>query len=151
MEQRLQEIFDHAPKDPPRSRLEPFKDLILKWRRQGRTYKRISELLANECGVKVGPVTLYRFIQRRSRPRKVEQEPGVSRGASVPTQSPEPLAQPIPRTYTKLKPEEAEVQRELVRAIARKPVIPLPEDPRPKFVYDPNRPLTNKPTEKDKE
>jgi hypothetical protein len=38
---RLQEIYDRVPPDEPRSRLEPYKDLILKWRRQGRTYRRI--------------------------------------------------------------------------------------------------------------
>ena len=69
MDERLQKIFDSVPADEPRSRLEPYRELILRWRRQGRTYHRIRQLLAEQCDVKVAYVTLYRFIQRRSRPQ----------------------------------------------------------------------------------
>jgi hypothetical protein len=62
---RLQAIYDRIPADEPRSRLEPYKELILRWRRQGRTYRRIQQLLADELQITIGYGPLYRFIQRK--------------------------------------------------------------------------------------
>ena len=72
MEQRLKQILDSVPLDEPRSRLEPYRELILHWRRQGRSYHRIRQLLSEHCDIKVAYVTLYRFVQRRSRPRRMD-------------------------------------------------------------------------------
>jgi hypothetical protein len=74
MEDRLQTIFDETPEDEPRSKLEPYRELILRWRRQGRSYRRICTLLAEKCGVQIGRTALHEFVQRRSRPRKPEPE-----------------------------------------------------------------------------
>ena len=45
MNSELQRIFDSVPEDEPRSHLEPYRELILRWRRQGRSYRRIRQLL----------------------------------------------------------------------------------------------------------
>jgi len=66
MNPELQQIYDRVPLDTPRSRLEPYRELVLAWRRQGRTYRRIVTLLDQECAVKVGYSALYDFVQRRS-------------------------------------------------------------------------------------
>jgi hypothetical protein len=70
VKEELQRIYDSVPEDEPRARLEPYRELILRWRRQGRTYHRIRELLATRCNLTVAYVTLYRFIKKCSRPRK---------------------------------------------------------------------------------
>ena len=62
----------NLPLDESRSRLEPYKDLILRWRRQGRGYTRIRELLAEKCSVTVSRQVLTRFIQKRAKPRKAQ-------------------------------------------------------------------------------
>jgi len=129
MNETLQQIFDSAPADRPRSRLEPYRELILRWRRQGRTYHRIRQLLKDRCGLEVAYVTLYRFIQRRSRPGKLDLEPEQSSPPSISRRSREEIA----------------ALREAARASNHKPVF-TPEEPKELFVYDPDRPLTNKPT-----
>ena len=139
MKQEHQRIFDDFPTDEPRSRLEPYRELILRMRRQGRTYHRIRKLLADRCGVKVAYATLYEFVQTRSRPRKAEDEIQAQTMA-VPTQSTE---QPVAKTYTKLSPEEAAAQRAVIKALRNKPAV-VPTEDRPVFVYDPDKPLTNK-------
>src|SRR6266567_3052027 len=77
MKEELQRIFDSVPEDKPRSRLEPYQELILRWRRQGRTYRRICDLLAEKCDIKVADMTLHEFVQKRSRPRKAQPEPEI--------------------------------------------------------------------------
>jgi len=39
------------PSDEPHSHLEPYRELILRWPRQGRSYRRIRELLADKCSM----------------------------------------------------------------------------------------------------
>jgi hypothetical protein len=141
MDKRLQEIFDSVPADEPRSRLEPYRDLILLWRRQGRTYHRIRQLLIEKCEVKVGYGTLYRFIERRSRPRKTDPRPETQLSIITTVALNEESALRLSRR----SPEEIAAMREAARASNHKPVF-AHEESKELFVYDPDKPLTNKPT-----
>jgi hypothetical protein len=140
MEDRLQKIFDSVPADEPRSRLEPYRELILRWRRQGRTYHRIRQLLIEQCDVKVAYVTLYRFIQRRSRP-KTDPPPEAQLAIIMPVVADEKS----PLRSSRPSPEEIAAMREAARASNHKPVF-MREEPPELFVYDPDKPLTNKPS-----
>ena len=90
MNEELQQIFDNAPGDEPKSRLEPYRELVLRWRRQGRSYRRICQLLRDKCGVDITYLPLYEFVQRRSRPRKPRPEPEVEQ-PQIPASEPEPV------------------------------------------------------------
>jgi hypothetical protein len=140
MEDRLQKIFDSVPADDPRSRLEPYCELILRWRRQGRTYHRIRQLLAEQCDITVAYVTLYRFIQRRSRPT-TDPPPKAQLALIMPVVAEEKS----PLRSSRPSPEEIAAMREAARASNHKPVFTR-EGPKELFVYDPDKPLTNKPT-----
>jgi len=70
----LLQLLENLPPDEPRSKLEPFRAIILRWRRQGRSYRRIQEILREQCQIDVAYETLRRFVQRRQRPRASEQE-----------------------------------------------------------------------------
>lgn len=147
MDERLQRIFDSLPEDAPRSRLEPYRELILRWRGQGRSYRRIRQLLNDECHVKVADMTLHEFVQRRSRPRKVQPE-FQSEPAKLTPAAADQAA--ITRSGNRRSPEEIAALREAASAANHKPVFQHEKEIKPLFVYDPSRPLTNKPTEKDK-
>ena len=84
----------NLPLDEPRSRLEPYREIILRWRRQGRTYRRIRELLAENWSVTVSRQVLTRFIQRRSRPRHIKPEPEIEEPVISPTSFTHKTAQP---------------------------------------------------------
>jgi len=132
----LEAIADRIPADPPRSRLEPYKRLILRWKREGRSYRRIRELLAEHFGVKANSVTIYRFVRRRARPRsKKVGEPEIP----VPDQT-RLFAPKRQRT-----PEEIAELRAAASVEHHKPVFAMEPDDRPIFDYDPDKPLTNKP------
>jgi hypothetical protein len=150
MNPELQRIFDSVPDDEPRSRLEPYRELILRWRRQGRTYHRIRQLLADECYVQVAYVTLYRFVQRHSRPRKAELEAKPQSAAIAPAeQIPTEQAMSL-RPRARRTPEEISAMREAASASNHQPVFQIEPETRPLFIYDPSRPLINKPTPKEK-
>jgi len=132
VKEELQRIYDSVPEDKSRSRLEPYRELILRWRRQGRTYRRIRELLAEKCGVKVADMTLHEFVQRRSRPRKVQPEADI--GQTV-TADPEPSV-----GKKRLTPEEKAAQVEFIRALNKPKLEEQPAKPR--WNFDADKPRT---------
>jgi hypothetical protein len=142
MNAELQRVFDSTPDDEPRSRLEPYRELILQWRRQGRTYRRIRQLLAEKCGVRVADMTLHEFVQRRSRPRHAEpelrSEPIAIAAPAVPV-----LIPPDQAVKPRRSPEELAARREALRAAYNKPVVPH-EKTEQVFVFDPDKPLINR-------
>jgi hypothetical protein len=81
----LLRIYDGTPEDEPRSRLQPYCELILRWRRQGKSYRKICKLLADKCDVRIGRTALNEFVQR---PRDLARfEPKLSYSQRPPKQS----------------------------------------------------------------
>jgi hypothetical protein len=126
MNEELQQIFDSAPEDEPKSRLEPYRELVLRWRRQGRSYRRICQLLRDKCGVDITYLPLYEFVQRRSRPRKPKPEPEVEQ-PQIPASEPESVV----RQGKKLTAEERAAQVEFIRSLNQ----PTSEE-QPKLCWD---------------
>ena len=62
--------FANLPPKPPRSKLEPHRELIRELRRKGRTYREVSRLFAERLGLQVAPSTLHSFVKVRARHRK---------------------------------------------------------------------------------
>jgi hypothetical protein len=129
----LLRIYDGTPEDEPRSRLQPYCELILRWRRQGKSYRRICKLLADRCGVRIGRTALNEFVQRRSRPRKGQPE------VELPPEAAQTEQSVAPTKYTKLSPDEVARQRALIQDLRSKPAV-VPKV-RKRFVYDPDEPL----------
>src|SRR6516162_4929908 len=46
MDRKFEDILDTLPEKPPRSRLEPYRELIGELRKRGRTYRDIAGILA---------------------------------------------------------------------------------------------------------
>jgi hypothetical protein len=138
MNPELRQVLDNLPADEPRSRLEPYREVILRWRRQGRSYRRMQKLLTDHCAIQVSTSMLFKFVKSRSRPRKPhrETEPQPPRIPSEPEQMNQ-LA--VSGLHPKLLPAEAARQRALLQALREKPVV-IP-DVRKRFVYDPDEPL----------
>src|ERR1700683_647613 len=64
---QFQDILDSLPEKPPRSRLEPYRDLIEELRRRGRTFREITHILAEKCHVETAASTIHDLIRTRSR------------------------------------------------------------------------------------
>jgi hypothetical protein len=120
----VQQLFVDAPEDEPRSRLEPYREQILLWRRHGKTYRRIRQLLADRCSVSVSLAMVHKFVGNRSRPRKAQPEP-IAVTPVVETAAPlDQAARP------RLSLEERIAQRDAIRAAHNKPSVKREETER---------------------
>jgi hypothetical protein len=122
----LEQVLESVPEDDePCSRLEPFKSYILRWRRQGKSYRKIQRILRNECKVKVHHETLRKFVKLRSKPRKPA-EPEIEI---------EPAA--VPLNSKRLTADERQAQLEFIRSLNSKPTLSTqPEKPGWNLVVD---------------
>ncbi len=139
MNAELQRIFESIPEDTPRSRLDPYRELILRWRRQGRTYRRIKTLLADQCSIQVSTTMLFKFVKSRSRPRKAEPDTEPQLILLEPASPDQVAKEQADQQSIRLSSEEVARQRALIQALRDKPVV-VPEV-RKRFVYDPDEPL----------
>ena len=133
---KVPQVFIDAPQDEPRSRLDPYCTQILRWRRRGKTYRRIREILS-ERGVTVAYSTLFDFVQRRNRACKGQPEVESSQMELAAED------EPVRVVPAKRSAEEIAAAREAARAV-NQPVVEKKPDPRPRFVYDPSKPPVNK-------
>ena len=140
MDDKLQVILDSLPEKPPRSRLEPYCELIDELRRRGRTYREIARILVEKCQLQVSRSTVHDFVRGRSRtkPKPAKRKtPGSAETTSV--------SQPAvtgrttrANTANQGRPPVDEVQQRIAALKLR----PAPEQTSPKqFHYDPSEPL----------
>ncbi len=116
----LQQALDDLSANDPRSRLDPFRTFILRWRREGRSYRAIQRILAEECKVPVSIAMLFKFVKSRSKPRKAQ--PPLELEMEQRT-----LAAPaaIPRTR-QLGPDAYAEARERMRRVKEAPLASQP-------------------------
>ena len=110
--------IDNLADKPPRSKLEPHRELIRELRRRGRTYREVARLIHERLGFYVAPSTLHSFVKVRAKHRKQTQ-------FELPP--PELAAAPSPVL-------------DRVAAHRAKPVVPKSRPAR--FVFRENDPLT---------
>jgi len=136
MDEELNKILEALPDKPPRSRLEPFRDFIEELRRRDRTFREISEILAEKCQVQVTASGIHDFLRTRSR-----------RGKSQAIKPTQPARRPVKRPMEPTLPKTSsndEVQRKIAELKARRPTA----KPNVSGVeYDPDAPLRLKRTD----
>jgi hypothetical protein len=114
MEPAHQLILESLPQKPPRSKLEPHRELIRELRRKGRTYREVAKLFNERLGLYVAPSTLHSFVKVRAKHNK--------------------------HTQFELPPSEPEAGFDPVAALRTKPLTSKPKPTR--FVFRENEPLT---------
>ena len=67
MDAKFEAILNNLAAKQPRSRLEPYSELITEMRKRGRTYREIANILKKACGLKVGASTVNDFVLARSK------------------------------------------------------------------------------------
>jgi hypothetical protein len=73
MEPTHQNILESLSPKPPRSKLEPHRELIRELRHKGQTYREVAVLFNERLGLYVAPSTLHSFVKVRAKHRKREQ------------------------------------------------------------------------------
>lgn len=145
MNPELQRIYDNVPEDRPKSRLEPYRELILRWRRQGRSHRRIAGFLREECKVRVSGEAVRKFVNLRSRPRKAQPDLEIEPATVQPVERSSAAVSAVER-IPRMSIEERRAQADAIRANF-KPLF-AKQEIKPLFDYDPDKPLTLKPKEK---
>ena len=70
MEPELRTVLEYSSEKPPRSKLEPHRELIRELRRKGRTYREVADLFHERLGLHVALSTLHSFVKVRAKHRK---------------------------------------------------------------------------------
>jgi hypothetical protein len=125
--EELLKRLENLPPAEPRSKLEPLRAYILRWRQQGRSYRRIQQILREHCQMDVAYETLRRFVQRRETSRSAEPEPVAASVSAAPRDEAKPrwnFGADKPRTTAaveekrpSLSPEERAAQVEFIRSL----------------------------------
>jgi IS30 family transposase len=133
MNDQFRNILDNLPNVAPRSRLEPYTELIQALRQRKRSYREIARVLAANCGVRVSHSTLHEYVQRHM-VKESEAFPGLESrpGDKQMTEEPDVRAT--------IEQNEA---RKRIETLRRKPAS-LPEDPGG-FQFDDSEPLRLRP------
>jgi hypothetical protein len=136
----LQQVLDAVPEqNDPRSRLEPFRPYILRWRRQGKSYRKILRILRHKCHLKVAYGTLHEFVKLRSRPRKPQPNIDLEPASTQPVTTSSAAVLPEARK-PRITVEEREAARAALRASFETPLFP--EERKPLFERRPG-PIRN--------
>jgi hypothetical protein len=142
MDTKFWEILNGLPDKPPRSRLEPYRELIGELRRRRRTYRDIAHILAEKCQIQVTASGVHDFVRKRKGSGDKRKPPGPIAS----TRTEERPAAAMTRATTTPKSARSpgdDVQRKIAALKARRPgVKPLAE----KFQFDPSEPLRLKKT-----
>ena len=136
MDPNLEEILKRLPDTRTKSRLEPYREFVLRLRRRGQSFDAIRDVLAEQCALRISKTALIEFVHRRARPR-------TSASEAEPLNRNTVECEEQPRPTLRWTEEEIEAMRAKARASAHKPTTE-PRRP-PVFHYDPTRPLTNRP------
>jgi transposase len=114
MDSSLSAILEALPAKRPRSRLEPYHELIVELRSRKLTFQDIAELLDERCGVRVTASGIHDFLRRRGRQAE---------------------------TNSNKAPRRAPVQRAGTRPHSEPRDRSTCEDLAAAFVFDPDEPL----------
>jgi hypothetical protein len=142
MDARFQEILDSLPPKPPRSRLEPYAELIAELRQRGITYRNIAVILKERCQLQTSASTVHDFLRVRTptRTRAKRERTVVSRMRDAARRAPR-----LSWVQGNVQPPD-NVQRRIAALKMRSaPAKPKPNE----FQYDPEEPL-RLPTKPDK-
>lgn len=145
MDERLQKLLAEMPERPPRSKLEPYAEVIRELRKKRRTYQEIAAFFREHLQLSVAPSTIHEFVKTRARQARNRQ---AERMELPPPQS--SAAERSPTRSFSPQPERGASQdavRDHIRAFKNRPAIP--ESVPKKFAFDPEEPLLLDPPRKE--
>jgi hypothetical protein len=131
MDEKHRSILEGLPNKSPRSRLEPYQELIIELRRRGRTYREIERILVDQCQFRVSRGAINNLV--RGHLRKEKKSPKCPRRSVISTERVK---------KTNLANTADVTGNEVYRRIAELKQRPVATQTIPKvFHYDPDEPL----------
>ena len=140
MDETLQSILETLPQKSPRSRLEPYHDLINELRRRGRTYREIERILVEQCHIQTSRSAINDFVRVRTRTKTRTSKRQIPESIETTAVSPTVLPDRSIKTNVanRENPSGDEIYRR-IKELKRRPAVSqtTPEV----FHYDPSKPL----------
>ena len=137
MDRKFEDILDTLPEKPPRSRLEPYRELIGELRKRGRTYRDIAGILAEKCQLRVSVSRIHDFVrvQLRAKRKQAKQQASADTRISA-------AAVTLSTTDANTVRQAGRSTDEARQRIAAVKLRPAPGKVNPpQFRYDPGEPL----------
>jgi hypothetical protein len=131
-------IIGSLPDKKPRSRLEPYGNLIEQLRKLGWTYREIERILSEKCGIHAPRCTINDFVRRRRRWNVKVQK---SRALKVENTNLPPIAIAGEIKSTREKNELQKFSDTYKRIEALRQRVPKPIKTSDLFHYNPDEPL----------
>ena len=141
MEDRFQEILDDLPAATSRSRLEPYKELIREMRQRNYSFRKISQVLAEKCALRISHSIVHDFVHRHLHDSRSAQRHG--KGREPVTQSACMTTKPARADRASVEPPRDEGIVERIAAIKRR--VQTQRADSPAFQFDTSEPLRLKP------
>ena len=99
MKKQLKDLLNSLPQKEPRSRLEPYLELIDAMRRRNWPYRAIARVLDEKCQIHVSPSNVHHFVKRRDLGNRDPKESSASPASNgMPRRSADPADVPKPIT-----------------------------------------------------
>ncbi len=135
--EQIQAILNALPDRRPRSRLEPYAQLIDQLRKLGRTYREIEQILSEKCDIHAPRSTINDFARRRHRHGKIQKsQPSKGEKRNMPT-----TAHPKEKEASRATSQPSAVDNVYQRiAVLKQPPASVAKNTEV-FHYDPNEPL----------
>ena len=152
MDSKFQSILNALPASQPRSRLEPYYELILEMRKRGLTYREIAHVLKQSCDIRVGTSTINDFVLAKTTSTSKHKRTATNDLIETNKHSVALIS-----TYKRRKdiqgivstPKALEDTRRNIEAVKDKP--PSNNKKKPVFEYNPDEPLRLQRNQKTKE
>lgn len=151
MDDKFEAILKSLPSKEPRSRLEPYRELITEMRKRGRTYREIAHVLKKACGLTVGASTVNDFVLAGTK-LKAKPSPSISRTITT-----KKNMEVLTSTYKNTEAREGTVRPQKALDCAARTIKDLKERPlktstkKPLFQYNPDEPLRLQRSQRKKE
>lgn len=133
MDRKFEDILDTLPEKPPRSRLEPYRELIGELRKRGRTYRDIAGILAEKCQLRVSVSRIHDFARVPLRAKRKQASADTRISAAAVTLS------TTDANAVRQAGRSTDEARQRIAAVKLRPA-PGKVDPQ-QFRYDPGEPL----------
>ena len=138
MRKDLEAVLDSLPEQPPRSRLDPYVELIEEMRRRNWTYRAIAQVLAEKCNLKAAPSNIHHFVQQRGL-RTGSRAESVPRADAGDQRSVLRSSKSRSDRKTGAIEEQSNEVRKRIEALKHRPESPNPIEKA--FEFDPAEPL----------
>jgi len=137
---QLRQILENLGEKPPRSRLAPYREFIVKLLQRKYTYRDIQRILREKCQIQVSISALHGFVRAHGKPELITSVRSAGSKHPKPRKQSSRERTPVP-LMSKSPPPAGKPDEIRQRIAALKKQAPQTGSNIKRFEYDPDQPL----------